>query len=132
MKQLIAVFIGVFFLAGCGRSDNGTSALGGSQRVESMTTCSSSPVVGRWLGSILGHPDAMTFDENCNGTSSYCGTTFSYPNVTENSGMVEITVNFVSGKAGCLPKGKTTCAYVVRTSSLHFNCGGANLTYVKN
>ncbi|MCB0405603.1 MAG: hypothetical protein KDD51_12535, partial [Bdellovibrionales bacterium] len=111
-------------LFGCAQTDTSTAPSGAG-------ACGQSPVRGRWFGAILGQPDVMEFGANCSGSSSYCGASFSYPNVQGTSGMVEIQVTGTKGKVGCLPKGKNTCAYAVRSSSLHFNCGSSSLTYVK-
>jgi hypothetical protein len=105
-------------LAGCG----GAAADG---------PCRDAAVLGSWGGSIMGHDDTMSFDAACHGTSSYCTSTFDYPDVTTSSGQVLIDVKSTNGNVGCAPLGQLACSYTLVNEQLSFSCGGVVLTYLR-
>lgn len=124
MVKLCFIVLGVLSLglASCG-DDKGEGA-------ETMA-CSSTSLLGTWNGTILGSPDVMTFNSNCNGTSTYCEATNTFPNVITNSGTVAVEVTSTNGNIGCLPLGSTSCLFTTDESTLTFNCGGETLTYTR-
>lgn len=93
-------------------------------------SCKNSVVRGTWNED--GGSDVMEFKSDCTGTSSSCGSTFEYPNVTSDDGNVLITVTETDGGAGCLPLGETECSYGIVGSSLAFDCGGGAVSYTKD
>lgn len=120
MKNLrICIFTGlvVFLLASCGSGDGVTGA------------CSSSAVKGSWYNSTT--TETLTFNSDCTGASDVCESTFTYPNVTNSSGAVLVTVTSTGAVSGCLPLGETSCAYVIEDDVLGINCGSENLYYNK-
>ena len=94
-------------------------------------TCASSVVAGSWKGSISGNSDTMAFNSDCSGSSTYCKSTFTYPNITASSGSVLITNTSTNGATGCLAAGAFTCTYAISGSTLTFGCGGGTVSYTK-
>lgn len=119
------LFIVPLLMAGCG-TESGSSS-------DTAKACNSSIVVGSWTRALSATiSDTMTFNADCSGTSSYCQSTFDYPNVTNSSGSVLITNKTTNAATGCLPAGETTCQYAVSGVQLTVSCGGGASTYTKN
>jgi hypothetical protein len=93
--------------------------------------CANAVVRGAWTGEILGNGDELTFNDDCTGTASYCGASFTYPMVSEASGTAAINVTVTNNNEGCLPLGTVSCGYSVDGDTLTFDCGGAVLTYTR-
>jgi hypothetical protein len=127
--QNCLMLVGLLFLVGCG---NGSSSTGSGEIDPLTNSCANSPVLGNYTGFILGNVDVMTIKSNCAITSTYCAATATFQNVSGASGNVVIDVKNTSGKAGCLPLGKTACGYFVGNNVLQFSCGGGTLTYSKS
>lgn len=120
--SLVVVFLALS--AGCGSS--------ASKSDSSSSECAGSVVVGSWKGDLGGAgADTLTFGADCKGTSSYCASSFTYPNVTATSGDVIIKNSATNGAAGCLPAGEFTCQYMIEGNGLAFRCGGGIVTYTK-
>ncbi len=114
----------VIVLQACGSSSKSDSA-------SAPGACASSVVAGSWKGSIYGNQDVMTFDSSCSGSSTYCQSSFTFPNVTATEGYISVSNNSTNGKSGCAGLETVNCAYRVNGSTLSFNCGGGTLSYTK-
>lgn len=107
-------------LAGCAQGGSSGGSAG---------SCASSVVLGTWDADASS--DVMVFKADCTGTSSGCGSTFTYPPATATFGTATITVTSTSGGGGCLPLGATDCDYQISGALMQFDCGGGVLNYTK-
>jgi hypothetical protein len=112
-------------VVGCGSSsdDKPAAASGGA--------CSSSILLGNWSGTVSGSADVLSFKADCSGASSYCKSTFTFPNVTNAVGGVTINNTTTGAATGCLPVGSYSCQYGINGTELTFSCAGGTLTYQK-
>lgn len=104
----------------CGSEDKGSSS-------SSSNACAGSVVLGSWSGTTAGQPDTLTFGPDCRGSSTWCQSTFSYPNVTASPGEAKITYDKSNGQPGCATvKSKSVavdCTFSVSGSTLTTTCG---------
>lgn len=124
VSSALLVF-GLVALAGCNEET------GRSPQSDQPTACAGAVVKGVWTGDILGSADTLTFNEDCSGSSSYCGAQFTYPRVSANSGTATISVSATNDNQGCLPAGDASCGYTVSGDTLSFDCGGSVLVYTR-
>lgn len=123
MKNVLLTLSICLVLSSCGSSSSGSGTTTGA--------CASSLITGSWAGTISGHVDVMTFAADCSGSSTYCASTHTVPNITATPGSVVVTVSATNGASGCLPVGQTSCAYTVNSTTLGFNCGPGAIYYTK-
>src|SRR4051812_12052146 len=83
--------------AGCGSSQNQTEPL-----TDPSAPCADAIILGSWTASMGGFTDTLTFRADCTATSSYCQTTFSYPDTTAPSGTAMVHVSASSSVPGCM------------------------------
>lgn len=99
-------------LAACGSKDTAEVL---ATETEGMD-CSDSALLGSWV-SDSGN-DLMRFNSDCSGTSSYCGSTFVYPEDTQSlSGHGDIKIIETDGVTGCAPLGSRTYDYEIGEST---------------
>jgi hypothetical protein len=116
MKTTNLILVTGLFLASCG----GSSTPG---------ACSAHPLVGSWINE--NETDIYKFNGDCTGSSTYCESTFTYPNSTATSGSALFTVTSSNGAEGCLPIGQTTCAYAIEGTAFAADCGLGAIIYTK-
>lgn len=121
MKRLL--ILSCLILSACSGSGGSNSASGPAI----APACSTSPVLGSWSNG----QEVLTFSASCSGTSDYCSSQFTYPNTTNTSGSVLITVLSTAVRGNCLPAGATTCLYVVSGQILGIDCGSGQIAYTK-
>lgn len=109
----------------------GNSSGGGGGDSTPAGVCATSVLAGTWKGNIAGSEDIMTFNQDCSGSSTYCQSAFTYPNVTAIEGLVSVSNNATNAKTGCLGVGTFSCAYQISGTTLGFNCGGGTVTFTK-
>lgn len=90
--------------------------------------CDGSLALGSWYD---GSTDTMTFNANCSGTSSYCGSTFTVSKAIDAMGTMTVTTSATNGNPGCAPVGQMSCDYAISGNNLAFDCGSGALLYTK-
>lgn len=120
MKFVVLLCALSFGLFSCGK-DEAKPAAGGA--------CASAPILGAWVGAIAAGTDTLSFNADCSGSSHICQTTFTYPNITTNSGVMTVTVAGGSGISGCLTPGSYNCAYGISGNSMAYDCGGGAVNF---
>jgi len=110
-------------LAGCGdQYDGDLNEVTGN-------ACAQAAVLGTWEGAK--DDDQLEFKINCVGTSTACGSTFRFPNVTEASWVAAVDVRTSNLAKGCMRLGINHCGYKVSGSSLALMCGDEKRTYYR-
>jgi hypothetical protein len=108
-------------LAGCG-GDPGLDPI-----------CENAKNVGVWKS--LNGGDTLNLDVTCEGSSSYCESSFTYSkyitdNIDKPGGITSLEVHKTNGKTGCPAVGMHTCSIMI-TSNMRLDCGGGEIVYVK-
>jgi hypothetical protein len=69
----------------------------------------------------------MNFADSCGGTSSACGSTFTYSNTTNTSDFTTVTITSNNGNPACMSVGQHTCSYASSGNALSFQCTGGSI-----
>lgn len=122
-NDIIKIMLISSLLTGCELLESG-----GSESSSGSGACSESIVRGQWKE--VSNTDVLTFNSDCSGTSTLCGSTFDYNNVTGLSGSVLVTIK-TNQNMSCLGAGMYSCAYVVAADgmSMAYDCGGGVINY---
>ena len=88
-------------LAACGKQDSGNSGAGAIR-----SACTGLWAVGNFHN---GHNDELKISEDCSGTTSTCGYTFSFTPPADNSDAIDLQVSSSAGGSSCLSVGTHRC-----------------------
>ena len=106
--KLVFTMLVTLNLAACGSKDTAEVL---ATETEGMD-CSKSALLGTWISD--SGEDLIRFNSDCSGTSSYCGSTFVFPEDSSSpSGHGDINIIETEGLTGCAPKGSRTYDYEV-------------------
>lgn len=110
--KLLLTMLVIINLSACGSKDTAEVL---ATETEGMD-CSKSALLGSWVSD--SGQDLMRFNSDCSGTSSYCGSTFIFPeDTTSRSGHGDINIIESDGVEGCAPKGTRTYDYEIGEDS---------------
>lgn len=127
MNTPIIIIIALSYLfSGCG-SDQGDAK--NAAQTGAASNCSNVSFIGTWNG-VTVPTDTLSLNANCQGTSSYCASQFTFTPIKTN-GQVMISIATTNGNAFCGAPGTYNCAINATEPNLTLDCGGGAVDWTR-